>query len=52
MCAIGRVDVHRIKDDKKKFTRHYYILNKIFLLKHLCLLLDNTGILNVDYIGD
>lgn len=28
--AIGRVDVHRIENDKEKITKHYYILSKDF----------------------
>lgn len=26
--AIGRIDVHRIENEKEKITRHYYILSK------------------------
>lgn len=28
--AIGRIDVHRIENDKEKITKHYYILSKAF----------------------
>lgn len=28
--AIGRIDVHRIENDKEKITNHYYILSKAF----------------------
>ncbi len=28
--AIGRIDVHRIEDEKEKITKHYYILSKQF----------------------
>lgn len=28
--AIGRIDVHRIENDKEKITKHYYILSKVF----------------------
>ena len=31
--AIGRIDVHRIEDDKEKITRHYYILSKAFSMQ-------------------
>lgn len=30
--AIGRIDVHRIENDKEKITKHYYILSKNFEL--------------------
>ena len=30
MKAIGRIDVHRIENEKEKITRHYYILSKTF----------------------
>ena len=30
--AIGRIDVHRIENDKEKITKHYYILSKPFEL--------------------
>ena len=28
--AIGRIDVHRIENEKEKITKHYYILSKTF----------------------
>lgn len=31
--AIGRIDVHRIENDKEKITKHYYILSKNFSLE-------------------
>ena len=31
--AIGRIDVHRIENEKEKITRHYYILSKTFDLE-------------------
>ncbi len=31
--AIGRIDVHRIENDKEKITKHYYILSKAFLIQ-------------------
>lgn len=31
--AIGRIDVHRIENDKEKITHHYYILSKAFPLQ-------------------
>ena len=31
--AIGRIDVHRIENDKEKITKHYYILSKAFSLQ-------------------
>lgn len=31
--AIGRIDVHRIENDKEKITKHYYILSKKFELQ-------------------
>ena len=33
MKAIGRIDVHRIENEKEKITRHYYILSKTFDLE-------------------
>lgn len=31
--AIGRIDVHRIENDKEKITKHYYILSKDFSIQ-------------------
>lgn len=31
--AIGRIDVHRIEDNKEKITKHYYILSKTFSMQ-------------------
>jgi len=31
--AIGRIDVHRIQNDKEKINHHYYILSKAFPLQ-------------------
>ena len=30
--AIGRIDVHRIENDKEKITKHYYIVSNKFLI--------------------
>lgn len=31
--AIGRIDVHRIEDNKEKITKHHYILSKSFSMQ-------------------
>lgn len=42
--AIGRIDVHRIEEEKEKITKHYYILSNKFDIRHLLKLLENIGI--------